>query len=166
MFQARLDRMTNILLQNKIVPEDYVYITSAIVGEIGNNSFDHNIGNWPDIAGILFGYEVSDKTIEIVLSDRGVGVLSTLKRARLSLTTEADALKTAFTERLSGRLPERRGNGLKFVKESVSAQHLHLVFHSGNAQAKLNEQILILETPKAISGCLAILTIPNLSDIV
>src|SRR3989344_4252692 len=113
-FQARLDAMSRVLGQ--------AYLISAIAGEIGNNSFDHNVGNWPDIPGIFFGYDISSKTRCIVLADRGRGVFATLKEVKPELNNDTEALKTAFTERLSGRMPERRGNGLKFVRETVSSQ--------------------------------------------
>lgn len=144
-FQARLDRMAN---QKK------AYLVSAIAGEIGNNSFDHNVGSWPDVPGIFFGYD----TTHVVLADRGQGVFATLKKVKPELQNDEEALKTAFTERLSGRLPERRGNGLKFVRETVAIQHLHLMFFSGNAQAELNEKINIIPTDKQTRGCLAVLT--------
>ena len=59
LFQARLDKMTNLLLQNKQFPESETYLISALAGEMGNNSFDHNLGNWPDLPGVLFNYDIS-----------------------------------------------------------------------------------------------------------
>ena len=47
----------------------------AVAGEIGNNSFDHNLGNWADMIGIFFYYD--EKTHTIILADRGQGVLVT-----------------------------------------------------------------------------------------
>lgn len=48
-FQARLEKMLEDLLKSKVISEDDAYIVSAISGEIGNNSFDHNLESWPDI---------------------------------------------------------------------------------------------------------------------
>jgi hypothetical protein len=45
-FKTRLSKMTNNLLENSDIDEDKIFIISAIAGEIGNNSFDHNLGNW------------------------------------------------------------------------------------------------------------------------
>ena len=82
-FQARLDAMVNNLSDDKKIPENDIYVISAIAGEIGNNSFDHNIGNWPDIRGILFAYQVVDGgELDIVLTDRGRGVTETLKKIK------------------------------------------------------------------------------------
>ncbi|HLC43529.1 MAG TPA: hypothetical protein VJK08_00130 [Patescibacteria group bacterium] len=156
-FQSRLDLMLNFLLSNTKITENDVYIMSAIAGEIGNNSFDHNLGNWPDIAGIFFSYEVDDEKLEIVLADRGQGVFKTLKRVKPELKDDLEALFTAFNEKISGRAPEDRGNGLKFVKESIRQTKSHLVFLSGKAKAELNDQIEI-EKNEEISGCLAVIS--------
>ncbi len=155
-FQARLDFLAQFLLKNNIQEGD-AYIVSAIAGEIGNNSFDHNLGNWPDIMGIFFAYQISSGEVEIFLADRGVGILKTLKKVRPDLKTNADALQVAFTEKISGRSPENRGNGLKFVKESVKDKRMNLIFISGNAQAELNYKMSVKEIDKNIRGCLAIL---------
>jgi hypothetical protein len=69
-----------------------------------------------------------------------------------------DALNVAFREKLSGRAPENRGNGLKFVRQTVQDQGLHLTFWSGSAQAFLHEDCIAKPTPQPIHGCLAILT--------
>jgi hypothetical protein len=72
---------------------------------------------------------------------------------------DLEALNTAFTERISARAPESRGNGLKFSKENVEKENMRLVFASGNAQAKINDKMEIKETNENIKGCLAILTL-------
>jgi len=92
-----------------------------------------------------------------ILADRGQGILATLKKVKPELENDTQALKTAFTERISGRMPERRGNGLKFVKENVEAKKMRLSFFSGNAQAELNDKMKIKKAERAIRGCLAIL---------
>lgn len=154
-FQARLSKMTGDLLNN--ISEGDAYIISAIAGEIGNNSFDHNLGNWPDVAGIFFAYNMLAHEIEIFLADRGQGILKTLKRVKPELKNDAEALQTAFTERISGRMPENRGNGLKFVKENIASQKMNLIFTSGNAQAELDDKMKITPIDKSIRGCSAIL---------
>jgi len=157
-FQTRLDRMLRDFLGDGIVSETDVYMLAAIAGEIGNNSFDHNVGSWPDTMGIFFGHASENGTPHIVLADRGQGILKTLQRVRSGLETDMEALKIAFTEKLSGRAPENRGNGLKFVKESVKERKMHLSFRSGGAQASLNDGMIIEETA-IIHGCLAVLTL-------
>lgn len=155
-FQPRLDKMLREFIeknQDKFDP----YIISAIVGEIGNNSFDHNIGNWRDIPGIFFGYVISGSSLIIAMADRGQGILKTLRKAKPELADDKEALTVAFTERISGRAPESRGNGLKFVKESVKSSRIHLTFISGKAKAELNEELIIGESESAVDGCLAII---------
>ena len=158
-FQAKVDKMMNDLLKAKSIDEDSVYLISAMTGEIGNNSFDHNLGKWTDIAGVFFGYETEGNNLKIVLADRGQGVLKSLRQIKTELNNDAEALKVAFTEKISGRAPENRGNGLKFVRENVKNKKMHLTFISGNAQAELNEKMEIREQKENIRGCLAILSL-------
>ena len=131
----------------------------AVAGEIGNNSFDHNLGNWPDIAGIFFAYDVNKRNI--ILADRGVGVLTTLKRVKPELNNDEDALRVAFTEIISGRAPESRGNGLKFVRKIVSENPIGLLFQSGDAEltlAKDSSDLDIKHSSEPFRGCLALIT--------
>ena len=98
--------------------KDYFSLIVSVAGEIGNNSYDHNIAHWPDIPGIFFGYEL--KKNQIALADRGLGILETLKRVKPELKDFKEALQVAFTEIISGRTPEARGNGLKYVRRVIS----------------------------------------------
>jgi len=158
-FQARLDRMLREFLRSGKADETNIYLASAIAGEIGNNSFDHNLGSWPDVSGIFFGYKNENNNIEIVLADRGQGVLKTLKKVKPEIVDDEDALKTAFTERISGRAPEKRGNGLKFVRENVEDRKMHLLFSSGDAQIEINAEMKIGKAETEVGGCLAVLTL-------
>jgi len=157
-FQARLKRMYDeIATVPALAPLSSLIL--AVTGEIGNNSFDHNIGNWPDVSGIFFGYDISRR--EIVLADRGIGVLASLKRVRSSLNTDEAALSVAFMEILSGRAPEDRGNGLKFVKKVITENPMGLVFQSGNTEVLLHKDDGSLHMKVAqniIRGCLAQVT--------
>jgi len=58
-FQARIDSMIKEMITVKKESEGSAYMAGAIAGEIGNNSFDHNIGNWPDTAGIFSGMSLT-----------------------------------------------------------------------------------------------------------
>ncbi|MCK4744617.1 hypothetical protein KAS41_00980 [Candidatus Parcubacteria bacterium] len=156
-FQSRLDKMIVCLLKNHQIKEENIYIAAAIAGEIGNNSFDHNLGSWPDIIGIFFAYEIIDNKLKICLADRGQGVLKTLKRVKPELKDDLGALHTAFTEKISGRAPENRGNGLKFVRINTKSFGINMDFYSGNAIAKLNSKMIIKKTDKYFQGCLTII---------
>ncbi|MCX6785717.1 MAG: MerR family transcriptional regulator [Candidatus Komeilibacteria bacterium] len=156
-FKARLSRFESDLKNNPLWQKNYSLIV-AIAGEIGNNSFDHNLGNWPDVLGIFFGYILKERTV--ILADRGQGILATLRRVAPDLTTHQGALKAAFTEILSGRAPENRGNGLKFVKQVVQDNDFSLFFQSGDATLLLNnknkDEALSLNTGDYfLRGCFA-----------
>lgn len=156
-FQARLTRLENELSKLERISKIFPLI-SAITGEIGNNSFDHNLGNWPDVLGIFFAWDLNKR--KIVLADRGQGILATLKKVKPELTNHQDALRTAFTEMISGRAPEYRGNGLKFVRDVVTANEISLFFQTGNAQLKIQKGDSDINTQKSsvkIQGCLVLI---------
>ncbi len=157
-FTARLHSMISVLLK-KNVSEEVVYRLSAIAGEIGNNSYDHNIGNWPDIMGVFFGYFKEEDSLMIILADRGLGIQNTLKKVKPQIKDDAEALHIAFTERISGRAPERRGNGLKYVRKNISEMNMHLEFYSGNAEAILNKDFNIRSNIDHCNGCIAVIKV-------
>lgn len=158
-FQARLEKLQSIL--SRAFPlNDIVSLAVAVAGEIGNNSFDHNLGNWPDMIGIFFYYDEKNHTI--ILADRGQGVLATLKRVRPELQSASEALKMAFTETISGRHPETRGNGLKFVRSVIMSNPFSLSFRTGDAylHVKQNDKnISIQRADTTIRGCFSTIRI-------
>lgn len=157
-FQARLEKL-QIELSKQADLHDTFSLLIAINGEIGNNAFDHNLGTWPDLPGIFFAYDLNKKVI--VIADRGQGVLTTLRRVRPKLKNHHDALLTAFTEILSGRAPEERGNGLKFVRQVLVQSSFRLSFQTGDALLTIDQSTKKLHpklAPVSLSGCLAILT--------
>ena len=154
-FQSRLEGFQNRL--TKSVGIESSSLVTAITGEIGNNSFDHNLGNWPDTLGIFFSYTPKR---EIILADRGRGILTTLGRVDPTLETHTQALTIAFTKIISGRSPEVRGNGLKFVKKVVTSHPLGLSFQTGNALLELSEKenkVNVKAIQENIRGCFAII---------
>jgi molybdopterin converting factor small subunit len=134
-FQARIDHLISSL-KTIIKNDDLVYLLAAVAGEIGNNSFDHNLGHWRDAPGVYFKLELSER--EIILADRGQGVYATIKGVRPQVKNDEEALKVAFTELISGRAPEKRGNGLKFVRKIIEENKLNLRFFTGNAVCRIN----------------------------
>ena len=154
-FNARLTKMETMLMEKPGFEKLYSLIT-LIAGEIGDNSFAHNLGRWPDKSGIFFGYDL-DKRI-IVLADRGVGILETLRQVRSQLSTHVAAMQVAFTEFVSGRAPEKRGNGLKLVREVVLEQPIDLYFTSGDAEVRMQglyKEFHVVRGENIIRGCLA-----------
>lgn len=160
-FQVKLYRLETALQKITKLEKDFSFI-SSIVGEIGNNSFDHNLGSWPDVRGIFFAYDLHKG--QIALADRGQGILTTLKRARPALINDSEALLTAFTEKVSGRFPENRGNGLKYVKKVLvdikKDIPLKMYFQSGNAFTVLDDKTAELKIEQAdisFRGCLVLI---------
>ena len=157
-FQTRLTQMQDLLVEVQELAPIFPLVVAA-AGEIGNNSFDHNLGKWPDTPGIFFGYDIHKRNI--VLADKGLGVLTTLKRVKPELNTDEEALRVAFTEILSGRSPESRGNGLKFVRKIVAENPIRLLFQTGDAElllAKDNDVLDIQHSSEPFRGCLALIT--------
>lgn len=154
-FKARYERMTHIIDAIPSLRETASLISSA-AGEIGNNSFDHNLGNWPDVGGVFFAYDLGKRII--ALADRGVGILTTLRRIRPSLKTDREALGVAFTEYITGRAPEHRGNGLKYVKNALAQAGADLRFQSGDSMLEIRKGKSGFKIKKAdipIRGCSA-----------
>lgn len=154
-FNARLTKMQDALIQKPGFEELYSLIV-LIAGEIGDNSFAHNLGKWPDTAGIFFGYDLEKRII--VLADRGLGILETLKQVRPELSSHVEAVKVAFTEFVSGRAPEKRGNGLKLVREVVIDQPIDLFYTSGDAEVRMkgqNKAFHVTRGQRIVRGCLA-----------
>ncbi|PIT98030.1 MAG: hypothetical protein COT71_02870, partial [Candidatus Andersenbacteria bacterium CG10_big_fil_rev_8_21_14_0_10_54_11] len=112
-----------------------VSLLGLVVGEIGDNSFAHNVGNWPDVPGVFFAYAIDKRFI--VLADRGRGVLTTLRQVRPNLADDSEALRVAFTEIVSGRDPEKRGNGLKVVRRVTESGEIGLFFRSGLGKVEI-----------------------------
>lgn len=156
-FKTRLERMAHEM-EAKDTLRDIGPVVASIAGEIGNNSFDHNIGNWPDVPGAFFAYDLGKRIV--ALADRGRGVLATLRTTKADLQNDADALRVAFTEVLTGRAPEHRGNGLKYVRKAVTKFNFHLLFQSGDSEVDLKEgrdEVQSTGAAVAIRGSLALL---------
>ena len=161
-FQARLETFQAGL--SRISPLTTVSLITAVAGEIGNNSYDHNLGNWIDIPGVFFSYSMRSR--KAVLADRGQGILRTLKRVRPELVNAQEALRVAFTETISGRFPEARGNGLKFVRSVIVNNPFTLYFQTGNACLSLKKgdrDVVVHQAKTTIRGCFAIIRFEDLS---
>lgn len=153
-FSVRLDSYSRHL--EDLLGKD-AYLISAICGEIGNNSFDHNLGNWPSTPGIYFAYDLPRKTV--VLADRGQGILKTIRNVKPETKDDNEALKVAFTQIISGRFPEQRGNGLKFVTRILKEKHWSLKFRSGHAILEIDRKghLAIKDSNILIYGCFAVI---------
>jgi len=139
------------------VLETQKYLETAIIGEIGNNSFDHNfafLSNYP--RGVYCNLSYMQKYV--VLADYGKGVKASLLPVAPSIQSDLEAVETAFTKRISGRFPEQRGNGLKFVSQAIQENDWHLYFQSGSGSCSIDRSgIMFTERPVSVIGCLAII---------
>lgn len=154
-FNARLTKMEYALIQKPGFEKLYSLVT-LVAGEIGDNSFAHNLGKWPDTAGIFFGYDLEKRII--VLADRGLGILETLRRVRPGLPSHVAAVEVAFTEFISGRAPEKRGNGLKLVREVVTDKPIDLFYTTGDAEVRMqgsDKAFRVTRGQHIARGCLA-----------
>ena len=158
-FTSRDARMGIELQNTHGFPQDLASLLTLIAGEIGDNSFAHNVGSWPNIPGVFFGYDIPKRVI--VLADRGRGVRTTLQQIRPELSDDMEALRVAFTEVLSGRSPEKRGNGLKVVRSIAESSSIGLLFRSGIGKAIIPKhlgKIRIEITDENIPGTYAVIT--------
>lgn len=153
-FQARLNAMVT-RLEKKL--GESAYLVTAVAGELGNNSFDHNLGSWPDVPGVFFSSDEQKRVV--VIADRGQGVKKTISRVLPDIRDDATALFTAFTKTVSGRAPENRGNGLKFVARVIREQRWSLTFISGKAQLLLmpGYDIIVKPSTDTIHGCFTVI---------
>lgn len=116
-FSGRLSKLT--ALEKLGLMESELALLIAVAGEVGNNCFDHNLGHWRDAPGCWFETQATGGRLWLCIADRGQGVFRSLSRVDQSIRGEQDALLAAFEKRISGRAPEQRGNGLKFVKQII-----------------------------------------------
>jgi hypothetical protein len=139
------------------VLETNKYLEAAIIGEIGNNTFDHNFifqANYP--VGVYCN--TLYKSAYTVLADFGKGIRKSLESVMPSISSDFEAVETAFTKRISGRFPEQRGNGLKFVSEAIQNNNWHLYFQSGTGCCSIDKNRMgFFDKNISLIGCLAII---------
>lgn len=159
-FSSRLEKMGLAFQQTLGAPAaDTVSLLGLVAGEIGDNSFAHNAGNWPDVPGVFYAHDVGKRVI--VLADRGRGVRATLQRVRPAIASDVEALQVAFTERISGRDPEKRGNGLKVIREIAESQSIGLVLRSGLGVVRIPKEpgpMQIAQAKENVRGVYAVVT--------
>lgn len=97
-------------------------ITSSI-GEIIDNAFYHNLGQWNSEFGplvVFIAQHIPDKkNINISVCDFGVGFLSTLAENYPFLKTEGEAIAVALKANTTGRINKAGGNGLVYLQKNI-----------------------------------------------
>jgi hypothetical protein len=143
--EARTEKLPALLVSVGW-PEDLAELFSATVSELVGNCFDHNVGQWKDVQGCWFEAQIEPSFVRVFIADRGQGILTSLQRVLSDLNDPIEALKKAFTEIITGRAPEKRGNGLKFVIRSLQKipNVKSFVFISDSAKLSFNDSIDIL----------------------
>jgi len=119
-FSARLNHFVPI--QNQGLYSADLPLVISVAGEIGNNSFDHNLGQWRDQSGCWFEFQLTKHRLWVLIADRGQGIFQSLHKIYTDILNSQIAVETAFKKNISGRAPEQRGNGLKFVKDIMSSK--------------------------------------------
>ncbi|MDR2425694.1 MAG: hypothetical protein LBD46_00685 [Endomicrobium sp.] len=131
-------------------------LLAAVVGEIGNNSFDHNFAKWKDIFGVVFVYDIEKRIV--IIADRGQGIKTTLLNVKPNIQNDEEAVKMAFMQVISGRAPEQRGNGLKFSASVAKARGWNLFLQSGNGCAIIDlGKMEFKSNASIVKGCLTII---------
>lgn len=116
---GRLPKLYSAAIHYKFSANQAALLT-ALAGELTANCFDHNLGKWRDISGCWFSFNSLEDQLYITIADRGQGILNSLKQADNSLASPHDALVVALTKQISGRQPEKRGRGLKFIINALN----------------------------------------------
>jgi len=133
------------------------YLEAAIIGEIGNNTFDHNFG-FDAIYPKGVYWDALYKQKYTVLADYGKGIRQSLSLVLPSIDSDIEAMEIAFTKRISGRSPEQRGNGLKFVSEVIQQNNWHLYYKSGFGSCMIDKNnIQFHKDANSLPGVLAII---------
>ncbi|MBI3627828.1 MAG: hypothetical protein HY220_03765 [Candidatus Sungbacteria bacterium] len=133
-FNARLQSRIRKMFTNFGMNADDEARATAMVGELGNNVFDHNEGLWPtEIRGAIITAQnyPTKKRIEISVADPGGGFLGSLRLSKPDLKDDIEAIELGLSG-ITGRMPEKRGNGLLVVQDwTLNKFHGSVRIHSG-----------------------------------
>lgn len=160
-FSARLENFIR-MFTNFGLNESDAYRATTLVGELGNNVFDHNLGNWPtNISGCIIAGQnyPKKKLIEIVVGDPGIGFKESLKVAFPNLKDDLSAIKKGLAG-FTGRVGENRGNGLKLIQEwTLKNFSGNVIIQSGEGLVIVNQKGISEHKVPKILGTVASLMI-------
>jgi len=117
-FNVRLERFIQ-MFQNFGLSLQDSFLATGVVGELGNNVFDHNSFSWPtNISGSIIMAQNYPKLrcIEVAIGDPGIGFRGSLAAAFPKLKSDVEAIRTGLAGN-SGRVGETRGNGLRLIQQ-------------------------------------------------
>ncbi len=135
-FNAQLESWIRRMFKNFGLNEADEQLATAIVGELGNNVFDHNEGLWPtNVRGaiIIAQNYPKIKKIDVTVADPGIGFFGSLRGVEPEPPmTDIEAIKMGL-KGITGRIGERRGNGLKIIQKwTIDQLNGILRIHSGS----------------------------------
>lgn len=156
-FNARLGRFI-AMFRNFGLNENDAQRATALIGELGNNVFDHNLGNWPThVSGCIIAAQhyPNMHTIEIAVGDPGVGFYGSLKTAFPDVSNDIEAIKLGLAGN-TGRIGEIRGNGLRLIQQwTLQNFSGKVMIHSGNGLVIVNKTGMKEYTVNKILGTIA-----------
>ncbi len=118
-FDARLKGGIRRMLIGFGMSGDAEAMTTALIGEMGNNVYDHNEGQWPTNIGgafILAQYYPKLRQAHVVVADPGIGFLGSLSPTNPEISNAVEAILLGLSG-VTGRVNEDRGNGLLLIQE-------------------------------------------------
>ena len=147
-------RLTGFLMNAKRAGREVAGLPAAVSGqlvaameELENNVHEH--AEAPE-TGIL-AYRAEPGAFEFVVSDRGIGILRSLRRCAAygALTDEGKALEAALTDGVSRHgLNNNHGHGFKHIFAGLMNLHGELRFRSGDHAITMDGTSPALATSK------------------
>ena len=86
------------LVQSFNVSLDKAALIAAVLGELANNCFDHNLAKWTDSVGCLISFDFLPDRIRIAVADRGQGIANSLRNVIPNVSSARDLLSIAFEQ--------------------------------------------------------------------
>ena len=119
---------------------DIARTLTVVLSELADNCFDHNLGNFRDVTGCWLEVHNESGCVRAIVADRGQGLLATLKKVRTDVSDDEHAIQLAFRGGVSGRAPEKRGNGLRFIWNTFNREMkgTQLRYYSGTARLEVS----------------------------
>ncbi len=117
-FEARLASKVRRVFRHFGLGELDEALATSLVGELGNNVFDHNDGSWPtSVRGaiILAQHNPALRRIEVAVADPGIGFRGSLRAHDPTVSSDVEAIKLGLSG-VTGRIGETRGNGLQVIQ--------------------------------------------------
>jgi hypothetical protein len=86
---------------------------------------------------------LSDR-LRFAVVDRGQGIVNSLRAVRPEILVPSEYLVMAFEQVVSGRSPEQRGNGLKYVRKNFLKENgIEMICRSSSFTYSLGDQKLL-----------------------